>query len=370
MSGLLQLANQIIFSDKIKLCSYESPAVLNHSVAVRDTLLSLGVSKAVIEFHNFDRSQYALACNRVSKRIYDDLQYTSIEKSEPNRSLLKIAHPDLPSIMSDVIEQVHHLITDDISERERTDLATHALDSMAAGADVYIIASCPSLLGLLKQHASSLDWTLQHTEELQIYLRYYLNEELAKLSNADYCPAVGRARITNKHNSLILKSISEVNDVIASAVKTLEPSRTGIPSIAEAVVKHAMGEPRSIIEVAIAFREKAKPFRRHLQSIMSPGKSSGYEDLHNVRMATRHLGQVLLNDLGLKPAPRIRDAFEVQFLGLVPIPSITKLLDWIEYRIERRRISFMSEFAKIAADQRLDFNTFSRLHRKCCATAS
>ena len=87
--------------------------------------------------------------------------------------------------------------------------------------------------------------------------------------------------------------------------------------------------------------------------------------LHEIRRAIAELGDLPEKDLGLKPAPQLREAFEVQLLGFGLIPSQFRLWDWAAYQLRRRRVSVLSEFAVSLADPRVDPALHRRFVKRC-----
>jgi len=370
-ANLLQLATQIVFADVIYFSSFEVEGVRERSSEICNLLFDRGVERSIIRECNFDESSVSAASSSAATRMADDFQFAVSAASLANQDIVDFAQPEL-IVGHDGIGRVHSLITNGASSAERSEILSSALKHQSgSGAVEYMLASSDALLHEVRTLVrSSGPWTERKTQELIVHFRFYLNEELAQLSKSDYAPAVARARIMRKHSSVLMEMLNEIDQALAASVKKLRPGLLGVPSLANALVRRADGDPQGIIEEAVRARAKAAELRKHLRSATGgqiPADSTG---LNEIRQTVRNLGAVLQRDLDPAQQPRLRDAFEVQFLGLVPIPNIARLTDWLEFRAKRRRVSILSEFSKSLADQRVGGHAYDKLLRRSSAAAA
>ena len=108
------------------------------------------------------------------------------------------------------------------------------------------------------------------------------------------------------------------------------------------------GDPQAILEEAIHARVRASDLRSYIGSFVKARIEYDSETLHKLRKNIWELADLLEQELGIKRTPKLRDAIEVQFVGLVPIPSfsIDRLEHWLNYRLKRKRINILKELIR------------------------
>lgn len=108
------------------------------------------------------------------------------------------------------------------------------------------------------------------------------------------------------------------------------------------------GSVKGLISEALRAREKATELRKALYCKLKC--DTGHtecedDDIHKLRKTISALSKLLQQDLGIEEQPKLLDAFEVQFVGLIPIPNFK---NWSNGTPSRRskNIAILSEFAK------------------------
>jgi hypothetical protein len=373
VDSLLQLASQIIFSDEIHFSADQNSSIRQLSLDIRGKLIDYGLDKSVIVAHGSD--DYEHGCINAAKNLATDLQFSSyvfplFKPRSNDEGIAGISHPELPNgQLLKIRNRIHDFIIGGLSDYQRRTIIDATPKTRADNADEYMIAACSELFEQIQSLAIQNGWKLENTEALIVQMRYYLNQELAHARTASYSPAVPRARVLSIQTSMIFQQIQiqEMDEVLKHAVQKLEPKNSMIPSVANILVYQSRGNPDGIIKEAIAIRERALPLRKILYSKI---KGDDVEDLYETKMKIREMGQVLQKDLGIIPSPILIDAFEFQFMGLVPIPKLKHVHSWAKFQLDRKRVSVLSEFAKISASDLTKDSLFedylSRLSLNSC----
>ncbi len=355
VSGLLQFATQLVFAEKIALSNVDSGSVISESRDILSTLRQIGVDGSVFSFVGITQKEFQAASIQAAELLAADLQFVLPNDQLAPEGLLPTAKPNLSSKLQQHVDRFHKAILSG-SEESRKDLLNESLAPEYLGSAAYMLTKSDDLWSLVQKIVGMGNWGKKETEHLIVYLRYYLNCQLAHISGEEidvsyeYAPAVSRSRIVKKYSTYVINKISES---VGDAAKALEPVLLGAPSVSSALVLRSKGDPVGLISEALNAREKAKKLRNLLAKSVRYQKTSDdgiTVDIHELRQRIAMLSKTLRQDLGIEEKPRLREAFELQFLGLVPIPSVNRLIDWFVFKKNRKSIAVLSEFAKTLVD--------------------
>jgi hypothetical protein len=364
VSALLQLATQIVFVEALRFGSYESKPSQERSDHIRTQLIESGLHKKSIVSYGMDRDVVALACSNAVHRFEADLEWVA-PTADPDRAALMFAQPE-GIIHAEVIGRVHGLITQPIDPVKIDEILnkSYLQERKSTGSDEFMLVSSIPFLQTIQRIARERTWTMEHTHELTVYLRYYLNQEFAASHSSVYAPSIARARVVRARTNTLLEQLEKE---IGKVAQEYEPTLLNLPSLADVLVRKGRADPKGILIEAIEAREKARPIRRDLAPFVSHELSTDSEAWHKGRQILREHAAALRQDMGLDAATRLFDAFEINVIGLTPRIRVGKVLEWLEARRARRRISVLGEFAKVMADTRVDPARYVKLYQRCCA---
>lgn len=351
LAGLLQFATQIVFCNTISLSNVDSGGVINTSRDIASVLKPQGIDESIFSFINLTKDTFFRASINAAEKLAEDLNYVLPNTQLDPEKLLPTAKPNMDANLLQHVERVHNAISSGSIEL-RNDLLKESQNKEYLGSAAYMLAKSDSLWNVVRDIAIKSDWKKNDTDHLGVYLRYYLNNELAKLATTvngdsyEYSPAVPRARIIDKYSIYVINKLSEV---VGNAAKNLEPVLLGAPSVAGALVLRSKGSVKGLISEALRAREKATELRKALYCKLKcdTGHTECEDaDIHKLRKTISTLSKALQQDLRIIEQPKLRDAFEVQFVGLIPIPNFNKLIDWFIFKKNQKNITILSEFAK------------------------
>jgi len=344
--GLLQLATLIIYGDKLELNGFEENRISTRSRELRQQLIDLGLESEALSIADMTRDAYSLACQTTAQFAASELQ----DRFQPDEhDFIGCEPPHLPPGMTE--RQV--LFVDLARERDDSYAVCKslesALDDQAVGAVEYMLAVSPELRAaiakMMRQHPK---WSHTHSYQLNVFLRYYLNDTLAGQALSTYAPAVGRAELVHRRNSYVRNELIRVVDTVVNEIRT---SPLGIPSVDAALIDRSKGEPTALLAEAIEMRSRSAELRSWLRRHVERFKEDTSEGRFEIQKNIRELGEQLRKDIGIQRAPTLGDAVDFQFVIGLPAVSIsgTKLLEWLRYRLASRRIAALTDIVKSTA---------------------
>lgn len=354
VDGLLQLATFIAFSDKILVNGFELESVHNMSLDIRSELICLGLNKECLNFANETEASFALACQIAAEDAAIDLPdaFNPIESN-----LVGLAPADLPQRLRLAQGDIKRIFKNGFSGTEVNYFGKQKLDNKAADAIPYMLLISPSLRKAIKLYFSEHPGLSPNKiDQLNAYLRYYLNNVLASENSARYAPAISRARILRQDHDEVIHRLDGVMDTVEAQ---LGFKNLGIPAVSRMLMERARGDPRGVITESIALREKTTYLRNWLSYRISRLERNSPNAAPDLDLITKDLLVTLKTELGILKKPRLRDAIEVLFILGIPAPNVkgSKLLEWLEHRLKRRKIIVLSELCHNAAPRRtLDIN--------------
>lgn len=357
LAGLLQFATQLVFAETIAFSKVDGSEIISENHDILLALRESGIDETVLSFAKLTRDDFCASSIHAAELLATDLQFVLPNNQLAPHSLLPTARPNLGSKIMQYENRIHEVLLSG-SDESRHELIKESLLPAYLGSAMYMLQS-DNLWNSIQQIVAKGNWSKMETEYLSMYLRYYLNCQLACKTgqnenvSCEYAPSVSRSRLIDTYSSYVITRLSES---VGQAAKALEPVSLGAPSIAEALVLKSKGDPVGLISEALSAREKAKELRGLLRSIYDRRTGDEYTSvpINEIRETILTLSKTLRQDLGIEERPEWRHALEFQFVGFVPIPSIkkdiNKLIDWIVFKKNQKMVTVLSEFAKTLAN--------------------
>jgi hypothetical protein len=362
ISGLLQLATQVIFCENIYVSGFEGDHIAIRTREFCSFLKNIGLNNNEISIVDIPENIFKRVCQKAAEKFSAELEYTLPENSQADFSLLDSSAPDFFSLDKYSDDTIHDLIISDNYLVHFEEYKRNAFSETKQGSAAYMVASCNELLSQFRTLATSPSWSETDTSLFLIYLRTALNSEIAEdLKSIEYSPAPARARLTEIQSEYIL---GRINEKIKDLAKELEPSIINVPTVAEIICEKGKHEPKAILEEAINLRYKATELRNYLIELVHKRKVGDSDDLHHIRQGIDELSLRLEQSIIKNKKPLLRDTFKFNFVGLVPLPDFHNFYEWVQFKISQKRITILSEFAKDAANRRLGKHGYERLSKK------
>lgn len=376
IAGILQLATQLVFSEKVFLGNYPMSEVGEKTISLVERITSYGIPEDTFQFVDMEKHAFFEACKNAAERLAEDLIYEFSNEDIVDKNQAKSAMPNLAQTQIELEEKTHKYLVEGLSDEERNDISGAMIQLGEDGASIYMLVASDSLWKTIRNLISNGGWTDKHTSRLLVFTRYYINEQLSLLSREkcagvlEYAPSVTRSRMVSNRGQYVMNTLSRV---VGDAAKALEPVLMGVPSISNALAICSKSCPEGILEEASKARSKAAPLRKYLNALIEKDYKKAETDkrneLHVIRKGINDLAQPLYQSLGLQKVSSIGDALELNFVGPFPVPSPKFIINWFKYIYNKRRIVVLSEFAKTLANQRVDPHYYKKLLKNSCISS-
>lgn len=358
--GLLQLATLIIYGNNISLNGFEDDIIARRSQEIIEQLQTIHISEDILSINPVSEDEYALACKTTADSIAPELCYSF---NPDEYQLIGGEPPDLPIGLHERQVKCIELASEPENSAKLKDVEKNALRDKAIGAVEYMLACSPALREAVGQMIKVYpNWGDRHSYQLNVFLRYHLNDILGEQNFSKYAPAIGRARLINRRNHYVLESIGDTIDEI---VTELRGEHLGVPSTLAALLQRSKGEPKAVLEVAREFREHSKPLRDCLHLLYEKYPDDTPESRFGIRKKINELGRQLRRDVGLEKNAKLRDAIEVRFVIGFPVPFVSgkELLKWLKERKQSKRTAVLTELVKASAYSDLSSDLFEKLRK-------
>lgn len=266
--SMLHVAGHIMFSDKILISAFELDKIRNRTRNVRKILEKRSVvpDNNFIVQKGFSKNDYAVACEEASERIRADLRKLSSDAIRRSAELADEATRPTDAGSS----PLGKWISNESYPKSINKYKESALDRKAAGSFDYTVSSNKSLRKKLREAGSEVELDKKRLARLlEVYLRYWINSEIANNINATYSPAPQRAKAINSANSIfryevcrkiinIAKS-SEEGLSIPIVEEIYENESIPIPVLAiNALAEEEPSSPLEMIECASRLRDDGR----------------------------------------------------------------------------------------------------------------
>jgi len=272
--SLLQLATQIVFSDTVQLCTYESEGVSNRTALILNTAHEMGLKNLAV-LH--DVSEIYHECGRaIGDEIaseWMDGQNIFAALSNVKVDEMDIAPDAVKGLMS--WKKQHNVLTKirNISGREREEICLDAQSGKADKIVTYVSHASESLFDRLRYFQGDNIWQVSHTQFLIHLIRLRLYQELAERETLRrglyiaYSPAVIRAQIAQEYDNMLGSGLPELlmeltDDAVIAKNGFLHPK---FPSVWIALIVRGRAEPKGILEEAYRLNEAMAGLRSSIR---------------------------------------------------------------------------------------------------------
>lgn len=343
--GLLQLATLIAFGNEISLNEFEHGDFQQRTISAIELLKNVGIDENIINVAPITEKQYARACQNAAEEASKTLK-NSFNPDVKNLLGLEPAERPRATFARQIrfVDWVRFSkVAPDFAEVKET-----ALSEKGIGAVEYMISCSPVLRDVIYDIINMSDfWDDDKSYNLMMYLRYCLNQSLAKNGNHIYSPAVTRASLICQQNDYIVSLVvKEIDDI----VRELRSVPLGIPSTFEFFLNKSKGDPKGIVETALEIRNFTGPLRDKLQKISYDLNAESSREFFEARKEIKELGAQLRRDTKLKGKARFIDAVSITFVFGIPTVKLSgkDLLEWIVQMRNKRRNSVLTDIARTA----------------------
>jgi hypothetical protein len=359
--GLLQLATLSIFANKITLNGFETDTIAERTEGFVHLLGQNGLTKDVLSITRTKEPEYALACRTAANFVAPTLR----DRYHPDDSaLIGVEPPDLPRGIHKRQVGYVSLASEPEGSSRLEELEASALKDKAVGAIDYMMASSAGLReAVARILAANPNFDDRLRYDLNILLRYHLNHALAEQVFSRYAPAIGRAERMDRRNQYIVQALSDMVDrtvrdlrgdkpdnTIKEVQARLNPEPLGVPSFVVALLNRSKGEPRGVIEAAVAFRERSKPLRDALQKLASKNiDDTTPEARFEIQLEIKDLSKQLRRDLRMEKRTSLLRSLDIKSLVELPIVSIKELVKWGVEFWKGRKTAVLTELVRASA---------------------
>jgi len=359
--GLLQLATLIVFG-RVRLNGFEHEQVRRGSESVLARLRSVGIPADVIDLENVQQDTYADACLKAALHAAQELERGFvISGSNPFSSL---EPPELPRGTRERQEAFVELLDQSVSDLRKT--AESALSERAMGAVDFMVSSSPSLRAQLAQ----LDLRCQRPYQINVYLRFCLNEALGRHFRSTYAPSVARAELVERNATSILDALGEETSNIVSEYRDrFSHCALDIPTVWAFLLHKAKGDPESVLIEASSLRSETKLLRSALSAMDNSMKSGDLRSEFDQRNTVRDLADQMRARLDPSEQTGVLDAISVKLsptTGSVGL-SLGEIKKWYSKQRQKPLIVALTDVVKVAVmymDAHEDYNTLLKKARR------
>jgi len=359
LRGLFQFATFLVFADGLVVNGFEPDEINATTCEMRQALIKLGLESESFEIVDRTILEYQEACEAAALACASDIDWAF----NPLEGHIPGLMPDLPPGAETILESFATLVTEEYSPENLEAIRLAALEEKAGGACHYMIASCEPLRERVRVRARRESWGHPSLLQLNAFLRYYLNDELARQREATYAPATGRARVMRHRNRLLAERLaSVVSSVVGNGLEKPLP----IPSVASVLVAKAKGDPLGILSEAIELRHHSanRRLRDWIRKRVGESCADSLGDLASAEGLAQEAEDLVRKALALVGKPTLLGAIEVQLvLGMLPVVTVQteKLVEWFHYRKGCRKVALLTELSRLAKITMDDTAAYNRL---------
>ena len=176
------------------------------------------------------------------------------------------------------------------------DTAESALSQKAAGAVDYMVASVVEL----RERLSRLDLSGFRSYQMNVYLRFYLNEALGRHFQSTYAPAVARAELVERSQRSALAAIERQASLITDDIRDqFGLGVLSVPSTWAYLLSKSRGDPEGVLIEASQLRSKTAALRATLETLERSITNRAGADEVEARTSIVNLGDQVRAKLGV-----------------------------------------------------------------------
>jgi hypothetical protein len=361
IKGLLQFCSQVIFSNKIFVDdAKEKTSVSDKTVEVLNYFKSIGVSNEIISISTLDRTEYIKLYKETSDEIADKLKFMF----KPVKDQLKGLYPD--GLSKNYLERCTKFIllaNDKTSRQELEEVRGEYFTNNHGELTDFLVTISTKLRFEVNQMISRYPhMTLAEQNQLNVLIRFYINQSVAIKIKSIYCPSVARAELVRNGENYIIKKINNILDDTYKEIKNKFPE---IPSISKYLITKSNGYTGELIELSLKLREKSKPLRDYLSKISENHYELTPDDKFEIDHKIKILYKELLKDYDR--TTKLNNAVELSISSpyLFEIKG-NAIKEWYISKKHKKKISLLTEISKenIYSDIELNPNELYNYFRK------
>lgn len=341
--GMIQLCISTIFFDEILIDNRkEKSEVSNFTDQAIDKLVTLGFDKGIIGFTDFSKKDYDELYETGAKELSNEINWLFSTKETDLRGLypegLNKDYLKMGSEFSRIAANSSGNIFEDIIGNWESKKTTELAD--------YLVAISPELReSIIYFNENNPNITNEQFFQLNIFMRYRLNELFSLNKGATHTPSVARAKLVLGGEKFLIKKVENKLDKLTSEIKGVGML---MPSIMDYLLQNSRGDIDRLLALTIEFREKAKPLRELIGETLSTCDINQPEGKHQLDKKLDELIEIVRQDLGVD-TPQFKDVLQFTLSSWVFFDiDQNKLIDWIKYRKNRKRVSVLTEVSKFA----------------------
>lgn len=217
---VLNFAEHIMFSDKIRVSKYAIPDIQYKTEIAIDKFdninlrLESNFREKLIDFEDYSEEKYQQVCEKAIPKIQNSLSKLKIRELIHLSKYTKVSRvietsskkSSVPDLNTEPIIRVKDYLTRDFEESELEENKLKALNGKAMGAYSYIISSNKSIYSRIREIGKTLDTneTKKVAKSIEVIFRLHINEKLSNITdNSFYSPAPGRSTFMSESNKII-----------------------------------------------------------------------------------------------------------------------------------------------------------------------
>lgn len=369
-SDFFRFASYVVFAAEAHISGGQPTAVTERSDSISSQLAELGLPKELINTSRMAPHVRDNAVERASRRLVEELSFSSLDSSTVSPHLLAHAMPERRTLGASLDHQVRRAVDPHTTVGELIELEDKASKAQAAGWPLLMVTRNQRLREELGKLFARADWSDNHTLQMIVQMRFFLNQELAHSSPPlvgssplTYAPSCARSTIVASHSSYILDG---VNGAIGEAIEGFQPLRLDLPPIAAALLCRAKGDPQGILEEALTLRCQAREFRDYCETLLFAARAEadqGRRSRHQIALFLKDTA-ARLTDMVRRPGVHsLMDSIEFDFLGLGFMPNPLKLFSWIEHKRKNQRLTALANMAYSITDYEVNANVLQRFRK-------
>lgn len=354
LQGFLQLCITIIFTDELVVnISNESPQVNDITYRTLQKFSDFGFDKTLFSHTNFTENDY----DRIYKKGADELSDEIHFIFSPNNNKIEGLFPE--GLTNNYLEMgtrfaefsVKHYNSqyfyDDIISKWKSDKVVELTD--------YLISISPLLRTSIKDFVvAHPNISKEQLYQLNIFMRYRINEFFASEKKATHTPSVARAKMIRNSQ---LNLINTVEDKLNKLVKEIKGVDMIMPSIMDYLIINSKGNINKLVDLTLKLREKAKPLRALIDKTLKNHKLDDIESKHKLDKELDKLIEIVKFDLGIN-TPDISQVFEFTTSSFLLFDiKQDKFKEWYRYRTKKNKVAILTEVSKFAIYNEIKKNT-------------
>jgi len=341
--GLLQLCITIIFSNEILIDNRkEKMGVSNFTDLAIEKLVSFGFEKELFDYTNFSEEKYDILYKQGADELSHEINYLFT----PTNSTLDGMFPEgvaknylnIGSEFSRIANKKSQDLFEEIIGDWKSEKTVELTD--------YLVAISPQLQeSLIYFGKNNPKITNAQLYQLNIFMRYRLNEIFASDKNASHTPSIARAKLVRGGEQFLISMVEGKLDRLISEIKGVGML---MPSIMDYLLTNSKGNINRLIDLTLKLREKAKPLRSLIDKKLKKYNLNETEGKFQLDKKLDEFIDIVKYDLGID-TPKLKDVFEFTLSSLVLFDvKQHKLIEWLKYRRNRKKVSVLTEVSKFA----------------------